>query len=192
MPFCPFAQLGGRNGTKLARAAFSAILKFSDALFEFMCFAEDVQKQSEKHSQIENEDQRMKEIIKEYRSSSNEGFQNMLKIWEQAAQMRKWISGLKLELVEKIKAEVEEKMRAEILEANPSGEQSSDFTDEQKKAIEKSTNELLDQRINEKFEDVINKAKFLIKLAIPQAFIDFKGRETIKDVKTGILGRLGK
>ena len=35
VPFCPFARLGGNDGMKLARAAFAAILKMTDNIYDF-------------------------------------------------------------------------------------------------------------------------------------------------------------
>ena len=42
VPMCPFANLGGRFGMRLTRAAFAALLKFSDSASTFYKFLEDV------------------------------------------------------------------------------------------------------------------------------------------------------
>ena len=43
VPMCPYARLGGNDGTRLTRAAFSAMLKFCDKIDAFIKLAEDIE-----------------------------------------------------------------------------------------------------------------------------------------------------
>ena len=62
----------------------------------------------------------MKSITIELKEKQDQNFIEMLKLWEQASQMRKWTQKVKLNLSERITGEVEKKLRKEIALANPS------------------------------------------------------------------------
>ena len=65
-PMCPFANLGGRFGNRLSRAAFSVLLKFSDGISAFHKLIEDVYlaEQSEEVSSEADKIQKQTKIIK--------------------------------------------------------------------------------------------------------------------------------
>ena len=89
--------------------------------------------------------------------------------------MRQWTQKIKLNMSERLTAEVENKLRDEITQANPSKEPFTDqFDEEQKATIATRFNEQFDQQLTEKYNEVINKARFLAKLATPQAFKNTK------------------
>ena len=85
--------------------------------------------------------------------------------------MRKWTQKVKLNLSERLTNEVEVKLRAEITAANPSKDPFTDqFNEEQQSVVDSRLTELFDKQLPEKYEEALNKARFLIKLAIPRAF----------------------
>lgn len=79
-PMCVFARLGGNDGATISRAAFAAILKFSDSLSDFQKL----------NSEAKRNGSDVKAIVAAFREAKNEEFESLLKRWEQANQMRKW------------------------------------------------------------------------------------------------------
>lgn len=126
-PMVPFARLGGPWGTKLSRAAFSAMLKFTDNFESFLRLAEAIDRHSNEIGEEEQGDQKMRSIVNLLKEQTNDDFFSNLKQWEQAANMRKWTQKVKLNLSERLTSEVEAKLREEITAANPSKEP---FTDQ--------------------------------------------------------------
>ena len=82
--------------------------------------------------------------------------------------MRKWIQNVKRTVSERLENEAAEDLRRKISEQNPSKEPfKDDFSAEQKEIIRQQSDEALDKKMPERYGDVIEKAKFLVKLAIP-------------------------
>ena len=82
--------------------------------------------------------------------------------------MRKWTQKIKLDLSEKISVEVEHKLREEVRAASTDKKPFTDpLSEEQRQTVDDRTNEQLQQDIIVQFNEVIQKAKFLTKLAIP-------------------------
>ena len=114
------ARIGGDWGVRLTRACFGVILKFSDDLEDFLKLAEAVDFTSKDIGDAEAGDQKLKSIVQQLKTTTNEEYFKLLKHYEQAAWMRKWTQKAKLNLSERIDKEEEEKLRKEITEANPS------------------------------------------------------------------------
>ena len=90
--------------------------------------------------------------------------------------MRKWTSKVKLTLSESIKVETEAAFMKELAEANVSKEQQSpaELTDEQKSELQKRADTEFDKQLPLQYDQVIRKAKFLVKLAVPLAIREAK------------------
>lgn len=144
-PVCVFANLGGENGMRLSRSAFAVLLKFSDSLPAFNSFVNEVDKiMSEKPDNMALNAKILSTIQELQTKESSHSYLNILKQWEQAAQMRKWTQQIRLTLSEKIKQEVETKYRLELSEADPDHPFTGEFTPEHCEQIEK--------RIAEKYD----------------------------------------
>ena len=92
--------------------------------------------------------------------------------------MRKWTQGIKQTLSERIQIETENAYRQEINEANPSSEPfTGQFSAEQQRIVDKRATAAEGVELEKSYEEAIKKAKFLIKLAIPKAFIEAKQKE---------------
>ena len=87
--------------------------------------------------------------------------------------MRKWTQKVKLTLSERITVEVEHKLREEIRAASADKKPFIDpLSDEQRQTVDDQTYEQLEKEIKETYNEVIQKAKFLSKLALPKQFIE--------------------
>ena len=87
--------------------------------------------------------------------------------------MRKWTQFIKLKISERVKKEVQQAYVKELNEENPSQVASTgSLNDEQKQIVETRTNEKFDKELQLKYAEVVDKAKFLIKLQVPKAFSD--------------------
>lgn len=113
-------MLGGEQGARLTRAAFSVILKFSDKIEVFTKLIESVAKLSQDIGTNQEGSTKVVAITAKLKELEDEVFIQMLKLWEQASQMRKWTQRIKLNLSERITAEIEKAVRQEVSEANPS------------------------------------------------------------------------
>ena len=83
--------------------------------------------------------------------------------------MRKWTQKVKSQLSERISVEIEQKLREEIRAATVEKKPYTDpLNDEQRMTIDNRTNEQLEKDIIVQFQEVIQKAKFLIKLSLPK------------------------
>ncbi len=75
------AKLGSVDGLRLTRAAFAALLKFSDLVDTFMQLVDDVDIQwMDVQGDIDNRDNKMKEAIKSF-----PGYDNIFKRFESAS-----------------------------------------------------------------------------------------------------------
>ena len=103
--------------------------------------------------------QKISSITLKLKEVQSDSFTSMLKQWETASQMRQWTQKIKLTMSERLNAEIENKLRDEITQANPSKEPFTDqFNEEQKATIATRFNEQFDQQLNDKYNEVINKA----------------------------------
>ena len=171
----PTARLGGEWGSKLTRAAFGVMIKFSDNFDSFLRLNQLIGKTSKDIGDGEQGAQKIKSITGLLKEQASDDFVSMLKQWEQASVMRKWTQKVKLNLSERLTTEVETKLREEVTAANPSKEPFTDqFNEEQKITIEQRFNEQFDKELPEKYTEAIKKAKFLIKMAIPRTFREAK------------------
>ena len=103
----------------------------------------------------------------------NESLAALMPKWEQASQMRKWTQKVKLNISERVKVDVETQLRDEITAANPSKEPFTDpFNEEQTELVEKRFQEKFDHEVEVVYKQVISKAHFLIKLAVPRSFLE--------------------
>lgn len=107
--------------------------------------------------------------------------------------MRKWTSKVKLNMSERIKSEVEVQYRKELAEQNISKEDDvvGSLTDEQSAELQKRADAEFDKQLPLKYDEVISKAKFLIKLAVPQALREAKKNASMQQsAGTGLAGNL--
>ena len=81
-PMVPFARLGGEWGFKLSRAAFSAMLKFTDNFESFLRLTEAISKTSQDIGEEEQGDQKIKSITNLLKEQANDDFYFNLKQWE--------------------------------------------------------------------------------------------------------------
>jgi hypothetical protein len=87
--------------------------------------------------------------------------------------MRKWISGMKLTTSERIEKEEDRKFREEYAEAHPSEDAlSGPLSDEHKDKVQAKVDARFDQECEEAFSNVIEKAKILVKLSIPEVLVE--------------------
>ena len=87
-PPCIFARLGGQTGERLSRAAFAVLLKFSLSIDSFLKLSATL---VAAESQVEREgDLRIRYLAQLPRIKEDEDFKSLLKLWEEAAKMRKW------------------------------------------------------------------------------------------------------
>ena len=100
----------------MTQYAFVAILKFSDSYSYWIRFLDKVKQAKEKLGG----DCTSGGIRDELNETCKEEFGNFIKKFDQASQMRKWISTIKLEISERIEKEEDKKFRDEYAEANPS------------------------------------------------------------------------
>lgn len=113
------------------------------------------------------------EVALALKESNSELFQKFLKKWDQASQMRKWISGMKLTTSERIEKEEDRKFRDEYAEAHPSEDAlSGPLSDEQKEKVQEKVDARFDQECDEAFSNIVEKAKILIKLSIPEVLVE--------------------
>lgn len=61
------------------------------------------------------------------------------------------------------------------------------FTPAQQEELEKRSNVHMDEKVSETYDQVISKAEFLMKMKVPQAFVEAK-RQVKKDLKSQISG----
>ena len=189
---CVFAMLGGEQGVKLTRAAFSVMLKFSDSVESFVKLVGVIEKTTNEIDDALNSEQTVKSIAIELKEEPNQNYLDLLKLWEQASLMRKWTQKVKLNLSERVKADVERKFRKEITQANPSQEPfTGQFSEEQKAKVEERFDEQFDREVKAKYDEVAKKASFLVKLSIPQVFKDAKKDLLMDKIATGFTSQFG-
>lgn len=103
---------------QISRAAFAVILKFTEKIFNFEAFCDNVKLMA---VDVQSEGaQKVKEIVSQLKSSKNADFEECLKRWETANQMRKWTQSIKLNISERTAAEEEQAFRDEYNKAHPS------------------------------------------------------------------------
>ena len=87
--------------------------------------------------------------------------------------MRKWISGVKLQISEKIEKEEDEKYRKDYADANPSADAlTGQLTDEHKDKVQEKVDARFDVEVEEAFEDVSKKAKVMLMMKVPEVLKD--------------------
>jgi predicted transcriptional regulator len=149
VPRVHYANLNGADGLRLTRAAFSALIKFSELFDSFSQLVDEVDMQWVELEQDEERDIKMKDIIKAFPN-----FDGINKRWEHASKMRSWINEFKNTLRQTIEDQV--------------NKESAD-----KSETERS--EIIEQRytkeLNEMFTKVVQKAEFLLKLNVPEGFL---------------------
>ena len=101
---------------QMTKCAFVAILKFSDCHSSWVSFLIKVKQAKEKLGGNATSGG----IRDELDQTCKDKFQDFVKKYDQASQMRKWISSIKLEISERIEKDEDKKFRDEYAEANPS------------------------------------------------------------------------
>ncbi len=83
VPLVPYARLGGIEGLRLTRAAFSSIIKFSNLADSLSDMIDEVDMQSE---ELEGDSERLYKLCETVKKGRN--FEAIFKRWEQASKMR--------------------------------------------------------------------------------------------------------
>jgi hypothetical protein len=103
VPMVPYARLGGEDGMRLTRAAFSVMIFFSsEGAEKFSEMVDEIDMQWHELEKDEEKEFKIKDFIKK-----NKNFEVILKRWESASKMRQWVNEKKKNLIEKIKKQVE-------------------------------------------------------------------------------------
>ena len=98
--------------------------------------------------------------------------------------MRKWTQFIKLQISESVKKKVQDDFAKEISDSNPSAEPfNGSFSEQQKEQIENRSNQQFDVELQQKYGEVVTKAKFLIKLQLPEAFIEAQKAIDLEELK---------
>ena len=162
------ARLGLADGLRLTRAAFAALLKFGDLVDTFNTIVDEVDMLwMEVSSDEVNRDTRMKDAITLF-----PGYDGIMKRFESASKMRQWINEHKNDLIERLKKDVS-KTQPEKSEA------------EREEAVDKRYHE----ELQETFNKIVEKAEFLTKLSVPDAFLakdKSKERGTLLFIKEAV------
>lgn len=84
-------RIGGNDGTRLTRAAFAAIIKFSEQVNIFRGVWDEVEMIGMGLEQELSNAAKLNELAKEIKEGSKQSdFDILCKQWEQASQVRKW------------------------------------------------------------------------------------------------------
>ena len=97
----PYANLGGGDGMRITRAAFSVMVKFSDMFDDLSSVLDEIDMISSTTEPAQL-DQALKDQLR-----NHPNWEHLFKRWESASKMRSWISEKKKNLAERIKKEVE-------------------------------------------------------------------------------------
>ena len=133
VPFVPYARLGGVDGLRTSRAAFSVMIKFSEFFEDFVALVDEIDMFWDEVKDEKDRDVQLKEKIKTIK-----GYEQIAKRWESASKMRQWINEKKKNLIERIKKEVETeylKKKDEDKNKKPEEEEKK-ATEEEKKGEE--------------------------------------------------------
>ena len=133
----------------MTRAAFSALIKFSDLFDSFSQLVDEVDMQWTDLEKNDERDLKMKELIKDFPN-----FEGINKRWEQASKMRSWINEFKNTLRQRIEDEVKK--------------ESADKSESERSEI---IEQKYEKELNEMFTKVVQKAEFLLNLNVPEAFL---------------------
>jgi hypothetical protein len=101
------ARAGGANGLRMTRSAFALLIKFSDMLEEFVQLIDHVEVYKDMMGPEESKN--MNSIIKQLKEEMPQ-FPQIMKKWDQASSMRKFIQDYKSQLIEKFESEVEKEV----------------------------------------------------------------------------------
>ena len=113
----PLLRVGGNDGMRLTRAAFSVIIKFSEQISIFRGLWDEVEMVGMGLDQQLSNAAKLNELAKELKEGAKASdFEILCKQWEQASQMRKWTQEMKKDLSESLKKECTDQMIAEINE----------------------------------------------------------------------------
>ena len=125
-------------------AAFACILKFTDSFDLWTSFLPMITARGE-------------------RAVDCEEFESLSKKWDQASQIRKWISTVKLQISEKIEKEEDTKYRDEYAEAHPSEDRlTGTLSDEHRDKVQERVDTRFEAETSKEFTQVKEKAKTLI------------------------------
>jgi hypothetical protein len=132
----PYARLNGADGMRLSRAAFGAMLKFSEFFDTFTMLVDEVDMQWEMLQEDPERDLKLKEVVK-----AAPHFEGISKRWESASKMRQWIGEKKKNLIERIRKEVELEYKKKKDEEKAKEAEAKPVTTEDKPAEEKPAEE---------------------------------------------------
>ena len=105
--------------------------------------------------------------------------------------MRKWISGVKLSISERIEKEEDTKFREEYAEAHPSEEPlTGPLSDENKDKVQERVDSRFDSECDKKFSAVTEKARILLKLRVPEILIERANIERSKTIQKSLSMKL--
>ena len=91
--------------------------------------------------------------------------------------MRKWTQFIKQQISERVKKDEEATYKLELVKQNRSSLNSKSvnqdqISEQQKEVLKARIMQKEDEAVNLAFEEVVNKAKFLVKLQVPKVFLE--------------------
>ena len=93
-------KVGGADGDRLARAAFSVIIKFSEQADMFRNLWDSVELHGLEIDGDKTSPQNLDKLAKSVRKDRKDDFATLCFQWEQASKIRKWTQELKKDLTE--------------------------------------------------------------------------------------------
>ena len=108
--------VGGADGLRLARAAFAAVLKFSEQLSVFRTIWDEIEMIAMGADQELKGAAKLNVIVKEIHEAKPNEFDLLCRQFEQVSQIRKWTQEMKKDLTESLKKECTDELIAEINE----------------------------------------------------------------------------
>lgn len=129
VPMVTYARINGADGMQLSRAAFGAMIKFSEYFQAFVDLVDDAETEWEMLKDDAERDIKLREHLK-----AAPQFEGIQKRWESATKMRQWITEKKKNLIERIRKDVEAEFKKKKEEAKPA-------TDEKKEEAKEPAEE---------------------------------------------------
>ena len=100
--------------------------------------------------------------------------------------MRQWTQKVKATISEQLNAKLESQLREEISKKDPQRRQFTDvFNDEQQIILQQRFDMLFEPVLTRKVNDVVSKARFLIRLDVPQSFLKKQDEIEVSDLDKG-------
>ena len=172
MPPCPYARVAGENGLRLVRAAFAATLKLSDKGENFRSLQEEVTEATAELSDEHTGTQKLRKILDHLHQKGSKELQPMMDRWEQASELRRWLNDKKSSMSDDLIKEAKENFIKEVNLSDPSleGKFEGPLSPEQEELVESRSFALLEEKIASIVNDLIEKARFMLKMRVPDEF----------------------